>query len=111
MPREMAAFSAGRPKASNPMGVQHVVALHPAEPGVGVRRGHGVPVADVQIAGGVGIHRHLEPLGTRIVVGDVVNAVAFPPILPLAVDANRVVAGFNLTLGCGRHGTCTLKAQ
>ena len=36
---------------------QDVVALHAHEAGAGVRRGHGVPVADVEVARGVGQHR------------------------------------------------------
>ena len=39
----------GQPEGVKPDGVEHIVALHPAEAGVGVRGGHGVPVADVQV--------------------------------------------------------------
>ena len=88
-------------------GVQHVVALHPAEPGVSVRRRHGVPVADVQITRRVRVHGHFEPFGARIVVLDMVDPVPFPPLLPLAVNLNRVEAELNLTLGCG-HKKSTL---
>ena len=84
--------------------VQHVVALHPAEAGVGVRRRHRVPVADVHVAGGVGVHGQLVPLGARVVVPHGVQAVRGPPRLPLAVDGPRVPPEFRLPGALLRHG-------
>ena len=97
----------GKPKGVEPDGVQNIVALHAAEPGVGIRRRHGVPVADVQVTGRVRVHGHFEPLGAGIAVIHPVNPVAFPPFLPLAVNPDRVESELNLTLGCG-HKKATL---
>ena len=83
-------------------GMQHVVALHPAKAGVGVGGGHGVPVADVQIAGGVGIHGHFVPLGAGVVVGHPVQPVPFPAVLPFLVDGGVVEPRFALPL-TGSH--------
>ena len=85
----------GETEGVEPHGVEHVVALHPAKPGVAVGRGHGVPVADVEVARGVGIHGQLIPLGPGIVVGNVVNAVGLPAFLPLPVNLPGPVSYVN----------------
>ena len=85
MPFLMAAFSAGRPKASKPMGWEDVVALHPLKSCMHVRGGHGVPVADVQVPGGIGEHGELVPLGLVGVFLDAVEPVVGPPLLPLGL--------------------------
>ncbi len=74
-------------------GMQHVVALHPLEAGVDIRRGHGVPVADVQVARGVGEHGQGVPLGTALVFGYLVEAVSGPLLLPLGLDFRGNVFG------------------
>ncbi len=63
--------------------VEHVEAPHPLVAGVGVRRRHGIPVADMQVAGGVGKHGKDVPLGAGVVVMYLVEAVLFPLSLPL----------------------------
>ena len=82
-------------------GVEDVEALHSAEAGVAVGRGHDVPVADVEVAGGVGVHGKLVPLGAGVVVGGVVNAVPLPTLLPLVVDFLGGVS--NVNASCGGH--------
>ena len=67
-------------------GMQHVVALHAPEPGVRISGCHGVPMADVHVAGGVRVHGQLVPLGAGVVVPDSVQAVSGPPVLPLSVN-------------------------
>ncbi len=57
MPFLIAAFSAGSPNASKPIGQEDVVAVHPPEAGERVGRGLDVPVADVQVARRVRVHR------------------------------------------------------
>ena len=79
-----------------PDGVEDVVALHPPEPGVAVRRSHDVPVADVQVARWVGVHGQLVPLWPGVVVVDFVQAVPLPAALPLIVDLLWTVTEFHL---------------
>ena len=101
LPLLMAAFSAGRPKESKPIGREHGVAVHGA-------------VADDQVAEGVVAHvtlvgrparvrvhaQHVER-GPGVVVLDLVGAASVPAVLPLALDLLDVVR-----LGChaGSHG-------
>ena len=82
-------------------GVEDVEALHSPEAGVGVGGGHDVPVADVEVTGGVGVHGKLVPLGAGVVVGGVVDAVLLPPLLPLVVDFLGRVS--NVNASCGGH--------
>ena len=84
-----------------PHGVEDVVAAHPHEARVGVGRGHGVPVADVEVTGGVGVHRERVPPWAWIVVVHLVEVVVGPPLLPLAVNRCRVVAEWGHTLAGG----------
>ena len=80
-----------QPEGVEPHRMQYVVSPHPHEACVGVRAGHGVPVADVEVAGRVGVHRELVPLGARVVVVDPVGPAAVPPRLPLRLDLRGVV--------------------
>ena len=82
----------GEAKGIEAHGVQHVVALHTTEAGMAVGRGHGVPVADVEVAGGVGVHGHLIPAGAVVVLGDAVDAVGFPALLPFFFEGDGVVS-------------------
>ena len=64
---------------------EHVVAVHPAIARQGVRRGDDVPVADVQVARRIRVHREQVVLGLRLVAKvRVVQAVGRPLRLPLA---------------------------
>ena len=67
-------------------GVKHVVALHPLETGADVGGRHGVPVADVQVARGVGEHGQGVPLGAGRVLTDLVELILRPLLLPLLFD-------------------------
>ena len=87
-----------------PHGVEDVVAAHAHEAGVGVGWGHGVPVADVEVAGGVGVHGEGVPPGAGVVVVHLVEVVVGPPLLPLAVYLARVVAERGHALA-GRHAS------
>ena len=73
-------------------GEEHAVALHPAEAGGGVGGRHRVPVAGVQVAGGVGEHRELVPGRAFVVVPGAVDSVGFPALAPLRLDCVGVVA-------------------
>ena len=92
----------GQPEGVEPHGMEDVIAAHPHETGVSVRRGHSVPVADVQVARGVGVHGERVPGGTRVVVGHAVEAVGGPAVLPLAVEGLGIIA--QLHLAGGGHG-------
>ena len=92
----------GKAEGVEPHGVQHVVALHAAEAGMGIGGGHGVPVADVQVSGGVGVHGHLVPARTVVVIGNAIDAVGLPPLLPLLLEGDGIVFRF-LVLGGGGH--------
>ena len=94
----MAAFSAGRPKASKPMGCSTLIALHPLVAGVDIRGRHGVPVADVEVAGGIGEHGEGVPLGAGVVVLDLVELILGPLLLPLFFDFLRLVPVCHQTL-------------
>ena len=86
-----------QPEGIEADGVQHVVALHAAEPGVGVGRRHDVPVPNVQVPGRVRVHGQLVPLGARVVVRDAVHGVLLPALLPLLVQGPRVPPQLDLT--------------
>ena len=73
-------------------GEEHVVALHAAEAGERVGGRHGVPVARVEIARGVGKHREHVPGRALVVVAGVVDAVGLPAFAPLRLNGVRVVA-------------------
>ena len=70
---------------------------------MGVRAGHRVPVADVEVARRIGVHGQLVPLRARVVVADLVEVVLGPAALPFGVEGARVVAhlrpAFRLSLG------------
>ena len=79
-------------KGVEPHGMEHVVALHPSEPGMNVGWGHGIPVADVEVSGGIGEHGELVPLGSVGVFLHAVQPVGGPPFLPLGLYLCRVVS-------------------
>ena len=61
-----------------------------ARPGIGGR--HGKPMADVQVAGGVGQHGQEVELRPAGVDHGAVQTIRLPTLLPLALDRRRVVA-------------------
>jgi hypothetical protein len=72
---------------------EHVVAVHPPETSQRVARGHDVPVADVEVARRVRVHRQEVVLRARLV--DEVRLVQpelRPTRLPARLDGARVVA-------------------
>ena len=77
-------------------GQEDVVAVHAHEARSRVRRRHDVPVADVQVARRVGVHREQVVAGPRLVrqVG-VVEPELFPALLPARLDVRP-----------GRSGRC-----
>ena len=65
---------------------QHVVALHAHVAGACIRRRHGVPVTDVQVAGGIRQHGQRVVFGSfRIDIG-MIQAVGLPFGLPFRFD-------------------------
>ena len=88
-----------------PHRMQDVIALHPHEPGVGVRARHGVPVADVEVARRVRVHGELVPLGARVVVPDLVEPVRVPTVLPLRLYLGVTVAPLRNPRRCGHPYT------
>ena len=83
-------------------GMQYVVSLHPAEASVAIGGSHCVPVADMQVSGGIGVHRQVVPLGPRVVVYDSVKVIFGPAFLPFTVNFHRIEAQFNRS-GRGSH--------
>ena len=88
-----------------PHRMQDVIALHPHEPGVGVRARHGVPVADVEVARRVRVHGELVPLRARVVVPDLVEPVRVPAVLPLRLYLGVAVAPLRSPCRCGHPYT------
>ena len=84
---------------------EHVVAAHAAEAGEGVRGRHREPVADVEVARGIGQHRERVPvLAPLDVVLGAVEAAVLPALSPALLDRARLVAlGLRLLLGGARH--------
>ena len=72
---------------------EHVVALHPPEPGERVGRALDVPVPDVQVARRVVVHREQVVLGpARVPEVGLVHPELVPAGLPARLDGARVVA-------------------
>ena len=82
----------GEAEGVEPHREQHVEAPHAHVTGAGVGGGHGVPVADVQVAAGVGQHGQGVVLGARPVHIGVVYAGFFPMLLPFCFHGAMVVA-------------------
>ncbi len=83
---------------------EHVLAVHPVEAGQCVGRGHDVPVADVEVARRIGVHRQDVRLGPRLVVEvRLVQPGLVPPRLPAGLDRRGVVAFDPGAFGLGRH--------
>ena len=78
---------------------EHVVALHPLPAGGGVAGGHRVPVADVQVAAGVGQHGEEEVGLARVLIGRAVEAVDRPSSAPARLDLGGVVGGRGRCVG------------
>ncbi len=72
-------------------GMQHIIPLHTLEAGIYVRRSHGIPVAYVQVAGGIGEHCKGIPLGGGIVVIYLVEMAVRPALLPLRLNFGWIV--------------------
>ena len=79
-------------------GMHYVVALHPLEAGVDIGRGHGVPVADMEVARGVGEHGQGVPLGFRRLVRSAVKVISSPFGLPFIFDFPGLVPVDHLRL-------------
>ncbi len=72
---------------------EDVVAVHPSEAGERVGGRDDVPVADVQVARRVGVHRQDVGLGTGLVVEiRLVEPELLPARLPARLDRGRIVA-------------------
>ena len=89
--------------------VHHVVPIHAQEAGARVRRRHGIPVADVQVARRIGQHRQEVVLPALRVDARPVQPVALPAPLPLGLDGGGLIprpplADRSLSL----HGHATL---
>ncbi len=82
-----------QPEGIEADGEEHVQAVHPPEAGQGIGRGHDVPVADVQVARRVRVHRQqVMPRLARVGEVRVVEARIGPALLPGGLDRRRVVA-------------------
>ena len=93
VPVLMAAFSAGRPKLSNPIGLQHAVAVHGAVADDQVAEGVVAHVAQVGRARRVGVHAEHVERRPGVVVVDLVGALVGPPLLPAGLDLLHRVGG------------------
>ncbi len=80
-----------QPEGVKPDREQHVVALHLHIAGACVGRGHGVPVPDVQVAGGVRQHGHGVVFSLRRIDHLPVQPVGLPPGLPPGFNRLRIV--------------------
>ena len=103
----------GQPEGIEADWKEHVVALHAPVAGGGITGSDGVPVARVQVAGGVGEHGEHVPGRTLVVVANAVDAIGLPACAPLRFDSLRIVAiwhgaprsaGRPIYLGPGRQG-------
>ena len=88
---------------------EHVVAAHAHVAGAGIRGRHGVPVPDVQVAGGVGQHGQGIELGARGIDAGAVQLIGLPLRLPLGFDGRRLIAlgatvPFSARTGCCGFG-------
>ena len=83
----------GQTEGVEAQGKEDVLALHPLPTGGNVGRRHGEPVADVQVAAGVGQHREEVIRLARVVVVDPVEAVDLPALAPARLDLGGVVGG------------------
>ena len=90
----MAAFSAGRPNESQPMGCKHVVALHPHVARQRVADGVVAHVSHVQRAGGIRQHLQHVILLARGAgrLGAIEIGILRPALGPLLLDGLRIVA-------------------
>ena len=80
-----------QPECIKANGKQDVVAPHAPQARSGVGGGHGVPVADVQIAGRIRVHRQEVVLPPRVEVPGLVQAVLLPASLPLCLNCHRII--------------------
>ena len=78
-------------------GMHDVEALHALEAGEDVGRAVVVPVADVQVARGIGIHDQRVVLLPRVVFLRLVEMVGRPPVLPLGLDLGWLVLRAHLS--------------
>ena len=101
MPLLIAAFSAGRPKASQPNGMQHVVAAHPLHARHHVADDVVADVADVRVPGRVREHLEAVELRARRVGGHLERARRGPALLPLPVEFLRTIVGHTGATGSG----------
>ena len=86
-------------------GEEDVVAVHAQEARARVGRRLDVPVADVQVARGVGVHREQVVVGLAVVVEvGVVEPQLLPASLPVGLDGGRVVAVDRCACGVAVRG-------
>ena len=77
----------GQAKGVKAHGLEHVVALHALEAGIGVRGPVVVPVPDMQLcAGRVGEHLQNIPLPAFRLLVKLIDLCLFPPSLPFSLD-------------------------
>ena len=81
----------GQSEGVEPHREEDVVAAHALQAGVDVGYGEGVPVADVEDAGGIGVHGQGVPLVAGGIVVDPVEVVPLPALAPLLLDYGRIV--------------------
>ena len=91
VPVLMAAFSAGRPKESKPIGAEDALALHGLVANDQVTEGVVADVPLVRRPRRVGVHAQRVELLPRVVVGDLVGALVDPVTLPLALHRIDVI--------------------
>ncbi len=89
------------PERIEPDRQEHVLAMHPVEPGEGVGRRDDVPVADVDVARRIRVHRQQVELPTgRVVEVGSVHPELVPLLLPAGLDRGGVVPLDPVALGC-----------
>ncbi len=70
---------------------QDVVALHTLEAGPHITGRHSIPVADVNVAAGIGKHRQGIELGLVGIDDGLVELIGLPGLLPLRFDHLRLI--------------------
>ncbi len=90
-PVSMAAFSAGSPNESHPIGDSTFLPRHPVIAGEQIDVGVVPQVTHVEFARGIRIHLNVVELGSGRVFGDVEDTLPFPEILPFQFYGPEVV--------------------
>ncbi|MBA7684387.1 hypothetical protein ES703_92782 [subsurface metagenome] len=87
-----------QPEGIKPHRVKHIISLHPLKPSPNIRRSHGIPVPDMEVARGIGEHSQSIPLGAGGILTNLIQPVLSPFLLPLVLYFLRVISSYHLAL-------------